>query len=461
MARDNPSQGLDKGRGSLLEAPGRRDFLKLSGLSGGLLATGAVGTGGFFYSTTSRAVATNARIVIVGAGAAGLATANRFNRRLDGAQITVIDRREPHYYQPGLTLVATGVWGKHTTIDRNDRYMPSAARWVKAMVEEYDPDNNRVVTDEGETIEYDYLVVTTGLELRFDLIEGMSADLIGTNGIGCVYDNPEHAQRTWQALGPFIRQGGKALFIRPPGAIKCAGAPLKMMMITEHLLRQQQTRDDSEIKYFVPGDGLFSQPDIDDFLRDHLPNERDIDINWQHRVKAIDAENRRITLVSDEHGESTEDYDFIHIPPPMSAPKAIRESELAAKEGSYAEGGWLEVDQYTLRHKRYSNVFGAGDVCGVPIGKTSASAKNMNPIVVQNIIDDIEGRECSAEFDGYTSCPLITELGRAILLEFNYDLEMVPTVPIINPYKPLWTSWVMKVEFLHPMYNAVLRGRFA
>jgi sulfide:quinone oxidoreductase len=234
-----------------------------------------------------------------------------------------------------------------------------------------------------------------------------------------------------------------------------------MMMITEHLLRRQQSRENSELHYFVPGSGLFSQPDIEQFLRNHLPNERNIDVHRHHRVIAIDAENRRVTFASEEQGEYTEDYDFIHLPPPMSAPKPVRESELAAREGKFAEGGWLEVDNYTLRHKRYSNVFGAGDVCGVPISKTSASAKNMNPVVVQNVIDDIEGRECSAKYDGYTSCPLITELGRAILLEFNYDLEMVPTIPIIDPYRPHWVSWVMKVEMLHPMYNAVLRGRFS
>ncbi|BAU58162.2 FAD-dependent pyridine nucleotide-disulphide oxidoreductase [Halorhodospira halochloris] len=461
MSRDHPSQPPREGQSNLIEVASRRDFLKLSGVGGGALAAGAMGAPGLLYSAPSRAVSTNARIVIVGAGAAGLAAANRFSRRLDGAEITVIDRREPHYYQPGLTLVATGIWEKGKTEDSNDRYMPNDVRWVKAMVEEYDPENNRLVTDEGDTIEYDYLVVATGLELRFDRIEGMSADLIGTNGIGCVYDTPDNAQRTWDALEPFTREGGKALFVRPPGGIKCAGAPLKMMMITEHRLRQQQTRENSDIKYFVPGDGLFSQPDIEDYLRDHLPNERGIDINWHHQVKAIDPENRRITFDSDEEGEYTEDYDFIHLPPPMSAPKPIRESDLAAKEGPYADGGWLEVDKYTLRHKRYSNVFGAGDVCGVPISKTSASAKNMNPVVVQNIIDDIEGRECSAEYDGYTSCPLITEIGRAILLEFNYDLDMVPTVPLINPYRPHWVGWVMKVEFLQPMYNAVLRGRFA
>ncbi|MBK1735750.1 pyridine nucleotide-disulfide oxidoreductase [Halorhodospira abdelmalekii] len=446
-------------RDALRAALNRRDFLKLSGLGGGVFAAGTLG-GGLLYSTPSRAVQTNARVVIVGAGAAGLAAANRLSRRLDGAQITVIDRREPHYYQPGLTLVATGVWERGKTEDRNDRYMPRDVDWIKAHVAEYDPDHDRVVTDTGESIEYDYLIVATGLQLRFDQVPGMDPERIGSHGVGCVYDTPQNAARTWEALEPFTHQGGKGLFIRPPGAIKCAGAPLKMTMLTEHRLRQRGARERSELHYYVPGSGLFSQPRIDDFLDNHFP-ERGITIHRHHRVKELDAENRQVVFTSEEHGEHTETFDFIHLPPPMSAPEPVRESPLAAQEGEHAADGWLEVDPYTLRHKRYANVFGAGDICGVPISKTSASSKNMVPVVVQNLIDDIEGRECSAEYTGYTSCPLITEIGRAILVEFDYSLEMVPTLPLISPYEEHWVSWIMKVELLQPMYNAVLRGRFA
>ncbi len=449
------SQSLDLKR--LVEACTRRDFLKLSGMSTGALATGSLGAGALLHSEPARAVSTNARIVIVGAGAAGLSVASRLNRALDGADITLIDRREDHYYQPGLTLVATGVWERSKTEDRNARYVPSGVNWVHAMVEEYDADNNRFTTDEGETIEYDYLVVTTGLELRFDQYEGMSADRIGSNGIGCVYDNPDHASRTWDMVDTFTREGGKGLFIRPPGAIKCAGAPLKMTMITEHRLRQHGMRDQAEMHYYAPGDGLFSQPDIDDFLKRHFPEERDINIHWHHTVKAVDAENKQVTFESEEEGEYTESFDFLHIPPPMSAPRPVRESDLAED----SDDGWLEVDQYTLRHKRYENVFGAGDICGVPIGKTAATVKAMVPVVTENLLDVIQDRECSAEFNGYTSCPLITEIGRAILVEFDYDLNMVPSFGFIDPQQQHWIPWVMKDRLLHPAYNAMLRGRIS
>ncbi|MCG5494115.1 MULTISPECIES: NAD(P)/FAD-dependent oxidoreductase [Ectothiorhodospira] len=430
----------------------RRDFLRLSG--GGALLAGAA-TSGLLYPGTARAVSTNARIVIVGAGAAGLSCATRLNRELEGAQITLIDRREDHYYQPGLTLVATGVWNTAKTLDSNRRYVPSGVNWIHDMVAEYDPDNNRVITDDGRTVEYDYLMVTTGLQVNYDQVEGMSEELIGQRGVGCVYDKPELAERTWRAVDEFVDNGGVGLFTRPRGDIKCAGAPLKVTMLTESRMKERGTRDKAEMHYLPPGASLFSQPDADDFLSKNFP-ERGIQIHWDHPLTAIDPDAKTATFDT-PLGNETLDYDFIHVVPPMSAPDSLRESELAAQEAPFK--GWLEVDRHTLQHNRYANVFGAGDINGVPIGKTAASVKSQVPVAVENMIQAIQGRENSASYDGYTSCPLITELGKAILVEFDYDLKMKPSFPVISPYEEHWVPWVMKDRLLLAAYRAMLRGR--
>ncbi|ANB02719.1 NAD(P)/FAD-dependent oxidoreductase [Ectothiorhodospira sp. BSL-9] len=430
----------------------RRDFLRLSG--GGALLAGAA-TSGLLYSGTARAVSTNARIVIVGAGAAGLSCATRLNRELEGAQITLIDRREAHYYQPGLTLVATGVWETTKTLDNNRRYIPSGVHWMHDMVAEYDPDNNRVITEDGRTVEYDYLMVTTGLQVNYDQVEGMSKELIGQRGVGCVYDTPDVAQRTWRAVDEFVDNGGVGLFTRPRGDIKCAGAPLKVTMLTESRMKERGTRDRAEMHYLPPGASLFSQPDADDFLSKNFP-ERGIEIHWDHPLTAIDPDAKTATFET-PLGDETLDYDFIHVVPPMSAPDSLRESELAAQEAPFK--GWLEVDRHTLQHNRYANVFGAGDINGVPIGKTAASVKSQVPVAVENMIQAIQGRENSASYDGYTSCPLITELGKAILVEFDYDLKMKPSFPVISPYEEHWVPWVMKDRLLLAAYRAMLRGR--
>ncbi|AUB78726.1 pyridine nucleotide-disulfide oxidoreductase [Spiribacter roseus] len=433
----------------------RRRFLAGSAMAAGAAASGIAG-GALFKSGSARAVSTNARIVIAGAGAAGLSIATRLSRQLDGARITLIDSREIHLYQPGLTLVGTGIWEPAQVEDRNARYIPDQAEWIRDDVVAFHPDSNQVETSGGSRVDYDYLVVTTGLQLNFDEIEGMDPSLIGSDGIGCVYASPQNASRTWEAARQYIDEGGVGLFTRPPGPIKCAGAPLKVTMLIEDELQNNGTRAEAEMHYLPPGEGLFSQPDIHEFLKSYFPEQRDIAIDWSHPLTGIDPGNRRATFGTPE-GAQTIDYDFIHVVPPMSAPDMIRYGDLGWQEGDFQ--GWMEVDQYSLQHRRYPNVFGAGDVVGTPVGKTAASVKAQAPVVADNVVAAIEDRELPMEWTGYTSCPLITEKGQAMLVEFDFSLEMTPSFDFLNPFEPQWAPWFLKERMLHAAYNAMMRGR--
>lgn len=404
----------------------------------------------------ANAIESNAHIVIVGAGAAGVSIANRLSNALKNPRITIIDAREAHYYQPGLTLVATGIWSSaEKVIDANARYLPASVNWIKDSVASFDPDSNQLTTQSGQQVRYDYLMVSTGLEVRYDLIDGMSPELIGQNGIGCVYDNPKNGLGTARAVDELEKNGGKALMTRPVTDIKCAGAPLKIALLTEHRLREAGARQRTEMHYLSGQSNLFSQPDMNDFLYQHMPS-RDISIRNQHTLAAIEP-GQRIATFNTPDGQIKEDYDFIHVVPPMTAPAPVRNSQLAWQEGRFE--GWLEVDKHTLRHRRYPNVFGVGDVVGTPIGKTAASVKAQVPVAVENLLATLQDRELTGSYDGYTSCPLITEKGKAILVEFDYELKMTPSFSFINPYEEHWVPWVLKEKMLQAAYLAMLRGR--
>lgn len=180
---------------------------------------------------------------------------------------------------------------------------------------------------------------------------------------------------------------------------------------------------------------------------------------FTQKLKAIDIGARRATFVSPE-GLSTEvPYDFIHVVPPMRAPDAVKNSDLAWKAGPMAAGGWLEVDKATLQHKRFKNVFGIGDINGTPRGKTAATVKKSAPLVAQHLVDVIAGREPGQVFDGYTSCPLIVREGAAMLIEFDYDGKLTPSLPMIEPLQAGFFGWLLKYRMLKPAYIAVLKGR--
>ena len=404
------------------------------------------------------AIKTTARIVIAGSGLGGLAAANRLARELDGAKITIVDRKEIHNYQPGYTLVATGVWPVEKVSDRNADLMPAGVEWVKEMVSEFDPEANAIVTDAGRRIEYDYLIVATGLQLDFGQIEGMDVAAIGTNGLGSVYPSPQAAQATWQAMDAYRQKGGKALMTLPATPLKCAGAPLKMTFMVVDRLQQAGTRDRSDVQFHSALDNIFSVPRINQEVLERWDRLK-VPVTFNSKLVAVDIGARRATVTSPE-GERTElDYDFIHVVPPMRAPDAVKNSPLSWKEGGFAAGGWLEVDKETLRHRRFPNVFGIGDINGTPKGKTAATVKKSTPLVVQNLLDVIAGREPSQKFDGYTSCPLLLREGAALLVEFDYENRLTPSLPAIDPLQDSYFAWVMKYRLLKPAYMAVAKGR--
>jgi sulfide:quinone oxidoreductase len=377
---------------------------------------------------------------------------------LDGATITLIDRRRPHLYQPGLTLVAAGLKPMEYVIGETRRFVPRGATLIEEGVAEFDPEGKKVVTESGRAVPYDFLVLATGLELDYGAIEGMDVARIGRDGLGSVYASPEGAVATWQAMSAFADRGGVALFGRPATEMKCAGAPLKYAFLTDDILRRRGNRGRAELIYNAHNKALFSVPIVSEKVR-MLYQERGVAVRYDHQLTALDL-GRRIATFRTPEGPKEQGYDFINVVPPMRAPAAVRNSPLGWQSGPWQADGWAEVDRHTLRHARFPEVFAVGDVAGVPKGKTAASVKWQVPVAVDHLVASIAGRQSTARYDGYTSCPLITRIGRAMLVEFDYQDNLVPSFPgVIAPLEELWITWVMKEVALKPTYLAMLRGQ--
>ena len=401
---------------------------------------------------------TQARIVVAGSGLGGLAVATRLSKLLDGARITIVDKKQEHNYQPGYTLVATGVWPVSKVRDRNADLQPAGVEWIQEMVAEFDPAGNAVVTTAGQRVPYDYLVVATGTHQDWGLIEGMDVAAIGQNGLTSVYPSPEAAVATWQAMDAFRQKGGNAVMTLPATPLKCAGAPLKMTFMLRDRLAQAGTLDKSSVTFYSAVGNVFGVKPVNDNVVGRW-QDLGIGIEYTQKLKAVDIGARKATFVTPEGASTEVPYDFIHVVPPMRAPDAVKNSDLAWKEGGFAAGGWLEVDKDTLQHRRYKNVFGIGDINGTPRGKTAATVKKSAPLVAQHVVDVIAGREPGQKFDGYTSCPLIVREGSAMLIEFDYEGKLVPSLPMIEPLQDSYFAWLMKYAMLKPAYMAVLKGR--
>ena len=435
----------------------------------GFLGLGAAGVAAAAVGLPVRAarVATKARIVIIGAGAAGTALVNHLVQRLDGAQITILDARAEHLYQPGLSLVAAGLKPAAYTLSKTTDWLPSGITLVTENAAAIDPLTKTVATTGGQSLSYDFLVVAPGLVLDHAAIEGFSLDLVGQNGVGALYAGPQYAAKTWQAASEFTEKGGVGLFTRPATEMKCAGAPIKHTFLIEDIASRGGAAGKYEMHYAAPQQALFSVPIVHEKLR-MLFGARGIAAHYGHTLKSIDPGAKRATFVETRVDAATKvetrtdvemPYDYLHVIPPQRAPDVIRQSGLSWAD-KWTDQGWVEVDMKSLRHLRYPEIFALGDVAGVPKGKTAASVKWMVPVVEDHLVAAIEGREGTAVYDGYTSCPMITRVGRAMLVEFDYHNNLVPSFPgVIAPLEELWISWLMKEVALKATYNAMLRGK--
>ncbi|MCB6177272.1 NAD(P)/FAD-dependent oxidoreductase [Rhodobacter sp. Har01] len=438
---------------------GRRGFLGLA--AGGAAVAATLGP------ARAAKVRTSARIVIIGAGAAGTSMANRLVERLEGATITLLDGRADHFYQPGLSLVAAGLKPASYTLSKTADWLPKEVTLIAEKAAAIDPDAKTVATEGGTRLDYDFLIVAPGLVLDHDAIPGFSLDMVGTNGIGALYAGPDYAAKTWEAARKFTEEGGVGLFTRPATEMKCAGAPLKHTFLIEDIAGRTVGPGKYEIHFAAPQPVLFSVPIVAEKVR-MLFGERGVTTHLQHKLMSIDPgkksaqfEKTEVDAATKAEVKSTVElpYDYLHVIPPQRAPEVIRQSGLSWAD-KWTDQGWVECDMKTLRHLRYPEIFALGDVAGVPKGKTAASVKWMVPVVEDHLVAAIEGREGTEVYDGYTSCPMITRVGKAMLVEFDYNNNLVPSFPgLIAPLEELWISWLMKEVALKATYNAMLRGK--
>jgi len=394
-------------------------------------------------------------VLIVGGGAAGLATAASIRKRRPALNVCVVEPSDTHYYQPGWTMVGGGIFKPEQTTRPTRTLMPPGVRWVRDTVTRFDPENDKAVLSDGHDIHYKTLVVATGLLLDWDAIPGLRESL-GQHGVTSNYDI-KTAPYTWQ-LATTLRQG-TAIFTQPPMPIKCAGAPQKAMYLSASHWLSSGALDNIQIEFHTAGAALFSVKEYVPALMEYVSKYRAA-LHFSSRLTAVDGPGRKATFVNTAADgattEETRSFDMLHVCPPQRAIDVVANSPLAAADG------WVDVDAATLQHKTFANVFAAGDIGNMSNAKTAAAARKQAPVVAENLIAVLEKRPLPAQYDGYGSCPLTVAHGKIVLAEFGYGGKLLPTFPtwLIDGTRPSSLAWRLKAQLLpHIYWHGMLRGR--
>ncbi|PSN67560.1 Sulfide:quinone oxidoreductase/flavo-binding protein [Corynespora cassiicola Philippines] len=412
-----------------------------------------------FVNTASR----NHKVVVVGGGSAGLTISHQLLRtgRFAPNDIAVVDPAEWHHYQPGWTLVGGGLKKKEDLRQNLPGLVDAKLKFYGNDVRGFSPEENFITLGNGDKINYEQLVVAPGIKVDVTSIKGLPEALAdASSNVSTIYsyDTCDKAARTVQSF-----RKGDAIFTQPAGVIKCAGAPQKVMWLAlDHWKRaglynpSNPSSSPINISFATGLPAMFGVPKYSAKLEE-LRQERGVEGLFQHDLISIDG-NTATFARPDGKEQVQKRFDLLHAVPKMGPHAFVKESSLAD------QAGYVAVDQATLRHIKFSNVWSSGDASSLPTSKTAAAITAQAPILVRNMLLSMDGKEVEPAYDGYTSCPLTTEYGKVLLAEFKYagvPKETFGQMFGIDQATPRRAFYHLKKDFFPWVYqNYMLKGRW-
>lgn len=331
-----------------------------------------------------------------------------------------------------------------------------------------------MLTSNNLTLSYDFLIVATGLEYNFEAIRGLKKEDVGINYISSVYLN---GTATWEWMNRLKEQSKKkkqtVLYTMPNTPVKCgAVAQLILYMSADYL-----KKDRLEANYiYTPNAGrLFGLKPINDKLLQVQKRYETITTKYHHNLIEVDIQNKIAIYEHNYEVKSGWDeefeewakiekrrdivkikYDFLHVVPPMHPTSAVANSKLAKSRGHYK--GWLDINRETMQHNIFKNVFGIGDICGTPLGKTVPSAAHQAKVVQYNLLSATLQQRIEKSYDGFSVCPIKIGYGEIIMAKFNYEgLVDNTTNNALNATKKWWLYDLYGAK--NDYWNKILKGK--
>ncbi|XP_077991049.1 LOW QUALITY PROTEIN: sulfide:quinone oxidoreductase, mitochondrial-like [Glandiceps talaboti] len=278
-------------------------------------------------------------------------------------------------------------------------------------------------------------------------------DALDTDFGVCSNYSYKYVQKKFPAIQNFNE--GNAIFTFPTNPIKCAGAPQKIMYLAKDYFRKHGKRDNANVMFNTAGGVIFAVKKYAKSLLE-IVQTRNINVNYQHNLVEVNAEKREAVfekLNTEDKERVSFPYEMLHVCPPMEPPRVLQSSTLSDSTG------FMDVVKETCQHKQYPNVFGIGDCTNIPISRTAAAVAGQCGVLDQSLKAVMKGKSPKPQYDGYTSCPLITGYGKLILAEFDFNGEPLETFPLIDQGKESRLVYHLKQDVMPTLYwQALVKG---
>ena len=393
-------------------------------------------------------------LVILGAGTAGTMMANKLHHALNPVEwkITIVDRDNVHYYQPGFLFIPFGLYQPEDVVRPRTDFLPKGVTFIEQEVDRIDGNHDQVILSNGQTLHYEVLVVATGAEVVPEETEGMKAEL----WYKVVFDFYTFEGSTQLAKKLENWPGGNLVINLAETLIKCPVAPLEFTFLADAFFEDKGIRDKVNITYVTPLSGAFTKPKATAMLSTLL-DEKKIKVVPDFYLARVD--NERKVLVS--YDEQEVPFDLLVTVPVNKGSKMVERSGLGDEDGL----NFMPTDKYTLQAKKFDNVFVIGDATNIPASKAGSVAHFEGEILLENVLSYIQGEAMEARFDGHSNCFIETGHGKAALIDFNYETEPLPGKfpwPLLGPMdllKPTRLNHVGKLAFKWVYWHMLLTGK--
>jgi sulfide:quinone oxidoreductase len=391
------------------------------------------------------------KLVILGAGTAGTMMLNKLYNALDLNEwsITIVDKEETHYYQPGFLFIPFEIYTRKDVIKPKRDFFPSGVEVIMSEIDRIEPDKNRVILSNDRVLPYDYLIIATGAKVDPTEIEGMKDKLWYKN----VFDF--YTIEGACALRNFFKHwdGGKLVIHITEMPIKCPVAPLEFAFLADWYFTERGIRDKVDIHFVTPLPGAFTKPRASAILGDFL-EKKNISLVPEFNIARVDNNEKKIV----SWDETEIPFDVLVTIPTNKGDEAIARSNM----GDVLN--FIPTDTHTLLAEGFENIFVIGDATNLPSSKAGSVAHFQSEILFENFMDIVDGRKPTAKFDGHANCFIESGFGKGILIDFNYDTEPLPgkfPLPGIGPFSLLEETKMNhygKVMFRWMYWHFLLKG---
>ena len=390
-------------------------------------------------------------LIILGAGTGGTMVANQLRHKLPKDwTMVVVDPSPEHLYQPGFLFLPFGARDEDKLVRRRKATLAEDVHWMQRGVHKVDPEAKVVVLEGGERLTYDLLVIATGSDIRPEETEGLLGEGWGESIF--TFYNLEGALALRDALERFDEGRLVVNVVEMP--IKCPVAPLEFLFLADAFFTEKGCRDRVELVYATPLDGAFTKPMASQALGSML-EAKDIRVETEFNTGEVDG-GRKVIRSWDEREVS---YDLlVSIPTHGGAP-------FIGRSGLGNELDFIPTEHHTLQAKEHDDIFVLGDATDLPSSKAGSVAHFQSEVVVDNILRTIRGESLEEGFDGHSNCFIESGHGKALLIDFNYDVEPLPgryPLPVVGPFSLLKESRLNhmgKLGFRWVYWNALLPAR--